>query len=172
MFSALAKKLFRREDPASRALPDPKTLLDEALAFQITSDYRAAQAVYLKYLQLRPYDTAAMNELACCLASSGDEAAAEAIFEKAHALDDSNIAVAVNYASVLRSRARIDDAVEVLIKAQIQSPALANIYNIFAAIQFSIGNTPLAREFALKGWLSSFDDLRLANCFLFNSAYA
>ena len=151
---------------------DPDDLRTKADELNAQNDFRSAVKLYREYLAIKPYDVGAMNELACCLSATGDDQTAAKIFEQAFKLDDSNLAVSVNYASVLKNRWLTDNGLAHLRRARIHSPAHPNINAVYGALRFAVGDAVVATRHALTGWLGIFDSLRMANSYLFTVAYA
>lgn len=145
--------------------------LDQAISFQLNGDQRKAITAFRSHLQRFPHDVTAMNNLGCCLLDTGDDNAARNLFEKAFLLDDSNLAVIINYAKSLVDKQRISECMQYLPQARAYEPDSPNVDSLCASIALAKGDADMARKYALKAWLGTFDNLRSANCYLFNTSY-
>jgi predicted O-linked N-acetylglucosamine transferase (SPINDLY family) len=141
----------------------------EALLHQ--GDFRSAIPAYRNYLKDFPYDVAAMNDLGCCLANTGDDVGAATVFDQAFSLDDTYLPVVVNHAKSITDRQRSAEALPYLRQAKVYDADFYASDAVLGAIALAMGNAELACRYARRAWLASFDNLRLANCYLLNCAY-
>ena len=170
MLFQIVKDLIKRP---SRNEPGKSSLeiLETAQRYFRTGEIRLAIPSFRRYLEANPFDVGALNDLGCCLAIVGDDAEASALFEKAFSLDDSYIPAAINHAKNLADRQLSAQAMPYLAHAKLYSPNFCATDSVLASILLSRGLTSRARAHARRAWLASFDDLRLANCYLLYTAY-
>jgi predicted O-linked N-acetylglucosamine transferase (SPINDLY family) len=152
------------------AAVDHAALLERAHVLAL-SDNRAAITAYRDYLERVPTDLEALNGLGACLADIGDAAQAAAAFELAYSLDDTFIPAMVNHAKLLLDQDKASEAIPFLERAKICRPSFMHTDAVYAGICLKAGQTERARKFQLKSALAHFDNLRLANCYLFWTAY-
>ena len=164
------KSIFARKSGQNN-LAAQKISFDHANALQQSGDHRSAIGEYLVHLKNFPRDVDAMNNLACCFDAIGDRAASAELFEKAFMLDDSNLEVVVNYAKCWVDKQRIDECLKYLPQAKVYDPDSPHISAVYASVALAKGDPDHARKYALKAWLGYFDNLRVANCYLFYCAY-
>lgn len=155
-----------REDPEAL-----KISFEHAHSSQLRGDQRTAITEYRAHLQRFPLDVNAMNNLGCCLDEIGDRVESGELFEKAFLLDDSNLAVIINYAKSLVDKQRINECLKYLPQAKSYESDSPNVNAVYAGMTLAMGDADSARIYALKAWLGSFDKLRLANCYLFYCSY-
>lgn len=164
------KKLFSRG--SSRHDPEAqKTSFEHANSFNLSGDQRTAIKEFRDHLQHFPLDVDAMNNLGCCLNDTGDRDASGELFEKAFLIDDSNLPVVINYAKSLVDKHRINDCLKYLPQAKSYEPDSPNVDAVYAGMALAKGDADTARSYALKAWLGSFENLRMANCYLFYCSY-
>lgn len=156
----------RRHDPEAQ-----KISFEHANALQLSGDQRTAIIEYRAHLERFPQDVDAINNLACCLDETGDRAGSAELFEKAFTLDDSNLAVIINYAKSWVDKQRIDECLKYLPQAKAYDPDSPHVSAVYAGVALAKGDADTARKYALKAWLGYFDNLRVANCYLFYCAY-
>lgn len=170
LFDAIKKILFQRVaryDPEKR-----QASLERVEAIKLGGDFRTAIKGYRKHLELYPYDLDAINNFGCCLSDLGNDDAAAVQFELAFSLDETFQPAIVNYARHFQAKRRTKECLTYLKHAKITSPNNRSIDVVLAGAALNQGNVEMARHYGLKAWLSHFDDLRPANCFLFYSSYA
>lgn len=170
MIPFFIKKIFSRNKVKEKEI-NAAELLRQADELNANNDFRTAQRLYRDYLDINPHHVGALNELACCLAAIGDEKSAIEIFSKARILDDSDLAITVNYAAVLKNQWCTDQSLVLLRNARARSPAMPNIFTVYSSICQARGDAAGTRRHALNGWLGIFDNLRLANSYMFACAY-
>jgi protein O-GlcNAc transferase len=79
----------------------------------------------------------------------------------------------VNHAKFLIEQTRGAEGLVHLQKARAADPMFAHTDAVYAGLRLNnLGDVEQARYFQLRAWLANFDNLRLANCFLFYSSYA
>ncbi len=149
-----------------------QSLAERASKAMSAGDKHSAIDLYKQYLKLDPKEPNALNNLGLCLADLGNLAEAHQAFELAYRLDDSNMLVVVNHARCLVDSKNIKEAIPHLVRAQVTIPQYPYTHAIYAAIQLAVGHADKARKFALRAWLAEFDNLRLANSYMWNSSYA
>lgn len=156
------------------AQPDPvkrSRSFEFANSFNLCGDSRTAIKEFRKHLLSFPLDVDALNNLGCCLSEIGDNNAAAELFEKAFLLDDSNLSVITNYAKTLVDRQQINACLKYLPQAKAYEPDSSHVNAVYASMAQAKGDANRARSYGLKAWLGSFDNLRMANCYLFYCSY-
>lgn len=174
MLLDFAKRLLRRASHPfgpSSTTPDTETLLRDAV--KLANDRRLRESVeaWKAYVEHRPHDVDALNNLGAALATVGQEAESIRYFDLAYSLDDSHLPSIANYANVLKSRNRSAEALDLLVKARIQAPGLAGIRANYASLLFSLGEAEAAIEHTLHAWLGDFDSPRAVDLYLFTATY-
>jgi protein O-GlcNAc transferase len=172
MLKNLVKDLFKRI--GAKSVHAKKAELIEKISDAVKSrETQHAIKLLRLLLELDPKNIQAMTELGIRLAEVGEANEAFQFFELAHRLDDSNMLVAVNYAShLLAKHQKTSDVIELLERAQLFVPNYPQINTAYAAVQLSLGNAENARKFSLKGWLADFDNNRMADSYLWYASYA
>ena len=170
MLLQILKKLTGQALPKKQAAQPDAELLERAHSLAMR-DNRTAIKAYRKYLETAPTDVMALNGLGACLADIGDLAQAAAMFELAYSLDDTFVPVMVNHAKLLNDQHRGGEALTYLTRCKTVSPQFLHADAVYAGILFKRGDTTRARGFQLKSSLANFDNLRLANCYQFWTAY-
>lgn len=155
---------------SAKAAPDPG-LLDRAMQLAQGGDLRAAIKAYREYLAADPANPAALNGLAACLSNLGDLQQATELFEMAYSMDDTYIPAVVNRAKLLIDFTRGAEALTYLKRAKVVEPHFLHTDAVYAGLCFKTGDPARARGFQARASRSSFDNLRLANCYLFWTAY-
>ncbi|BAL26206.1 hypothetical protein AZKH_3922 [Azoarcus sp. KH32C] len=112
-----------------------------------------------------------MNDLGCCLSNTGDDSGAAAIFDQAFALNDAYLPVVVNHAKSITDSQRSREALPYLRQAKVYDADFYASDAVLGSIALAMGDAELACRLAKRAWLASFDNLRLANCYLLNCAY-
>ncbi len=174
MLLDFARRLMRRASHpfASPARPtDVQALLDEAVKLFSKRRLRESVDAWKAYLEHRPHDVDALNNLGAALATVGQEGESIRYFDLAYSLDDSHLPSISNYANVLKSRNRSAEALDLLAKARIQSPGLAGIRANYASLLFSLGEAESAIDHTLHAWLADFDGPRAVDQYLFTATY-
>lgn len=170
MLSQLLSRFFRRPEP-KRSAASRELSLDAANGLMQRGDRHAAISEFRKYLETDPFNVEALNSLGACLADTGNTAEASATFELAYSLDDNFIPAVINHAKLLVDRRRSCDALPFLQEVKLGNPRFSHSDVVYAALCLNLGHAKKARHFQLRGWLGNFDDLRVANCYLFTTAY-
>lgn len=169
MLIRLIKQLFFSDKIKKDNLKDIILLEAENL---LNSGYtRDALNKYLSVLKIDSVNIIALNCIAVCYADLGDINKAKFYFDLAYSLDDTFLPVIVNSAKFLVENNQIESALNSLKKAKIVDPSFSHTDTVFAAVCLKQGDSLRAREVQLQPWMANFDNLRLADCFLFNSAY-
>ncbi|WPB56867.1 hypothetical protein [Xylophilus sp. GOD-11R] len=159
----------KKKSNTSDVLPE---LIEQAYVAMSAGELRKAADFFKKILEIDPYHVRSLNDLGVCHADMGDLPEAARLFEFAYSLDDTYIAAVVNHAKMLNDQRRSDEALEHLKLARLNDPDFIAVDAIYSAICLHRGDVVKARFFQLKSWLANFDNLRLANGFLFDTAYA
>jgi predicted O-linked N-acetylglucosamine transferase (SPINDLY family) len=170
LFDAIKKMLFQRVKQHNPE--EQKISLERVEAIKSGGDFRTAIKEYRKHLERFPYDLHAINNLGVCLSDLGDEDAGAAQFELAFSLDETFQPAIVNYARYFQCKRRTKECLTYLRHAKTIKPDNRSIDVVFAGVAMSQGDAETAKRYGLKAWLSHFDDLRPANCFLFYCSYA
>lgn len=170
----MLKKIFSRifsKDVAAAVEFDLQQQIDKADELRERGDLHAAMVVYRECLAHDQFNVNLINVLGACLWDVGDEQEALACFELAYSLDDSHIPAVTNYAKVLVDKKRSSEAIALLEHAVVCEPNFSNIYTIYASALFARGDGVHAKDLYLKGWLGSFDSLRMVNGYFFPLSY-
>lgn len=146
--------------------------LDQAEKLMALGDKRAAIEMLREHLKSDPCNVAVLNNLGTCLADTGNLAEAESTFELAFSLDDSYMPAVVNHAKMLIDRQRSAEGMRSLLQAKVCEPDFSHVDAVYAGLTLVNGDASKATQFQLKAWLANFDNLRMANCYLFYSSYA
>lgn len=144
---------------------------DRANSYNLIGDSRTAAKQFQEHLERYPLDVEAMNNLGCCLVDIGDHDQAGSLFERAFSIDDSYLPVIINHAKSLSDKQRIYDGLPYLRQAKAYEPDSPSVNAVYGGMALAKGDAELARSYALQAWLGSFDNLRLANCYLFYCSY-
>lgn len=145
--------------------------LEEGECLLNQGNIRLALNAFKKHLETDPYNVIAINCMGVCLSDLGDLQAATNAFGLAYSLDDTHLPAIVNYAKLLIDQNKINEARSYLRQARIIDPNFSHTDAVYAGLCLKTGNVTKAREIQLKAWLANFDNLRLANCHLFNCTY-
>lgn len=147
-------------------------VLAAASALMIEGKLREAIDKYHKYLEIDPYNVIALNDLGVCLANIGDMQEAHRLFGLAYCMDDSYTPAVVNHASFLIDQKQSIEGLFYLKSARALDPKFSHINAVYARLCLNYrGDVKAARHFQLRAWVADFDNLRLANSYLFYSSY-
>lgn len=135
-------------------------------------DHRSAIKSFREHLAQHPLDVAALNDLGCSLESIGDTRGAGQCFSQALIINDAYPPLVINHAKNLVETQRIDAAFPILQRLKTIDPDSPHIYAALGSIAHRIGNAKEGSEYDLLAWLAIFDDLRVANCYLFHLTYS
>lgn len=175
MLLDFAKRLLRRAprvfESLSSSTPEIEALLRKVEELSKERRLRESIDVWKAYLEHRPHDVNALNNLGAALATIGQEDESIRYFDLAYSLDDSHLPSIANYANVLKSRNRSSEAMELLAQARIQAPSLPGIRANYASLLFSFGEAAAAIEHTLHAWLGDFDSPRGGDLYLFTATY-
>lgn len=171
MLLKLIKGFWRQRPSVADSLNAWQDTLARANNLMQRGDNRSAITEYRKYLEVFPDNVEALNNLACCLVDIGNNEEATRYFQIAFILDDSYPPAIVNHAKQLGSHSRSEEAIAYLRQAKSYDPNFHHVDSVYAGILLARCRVPLARQYALRAWLGSFDNLRFANCYLFYCAY-
>lgn len=151
---------------------DREVLLAEASALMAQGQSREAVNKYREYLKLDPSNVTALNDLGVCLANIGDLQEAHRFFELAYSMDDSYVPAVVNHAKFLVDQKKSYEGLPYLQNARALDPRFSHVDAVYAGLCLSSrGDVAGARYFQLQAWVANFDNLRLANGYLFDCAY-
>lgn len=173
MFLKIIQSIFRPKVPSSaRVSNEHAERINQAAELYAQGNSRQALEILRKVLQEDPYHVPALTTMGACLADIGDQQEAMRVFELAYSLDDHYLPAVVNNARMLADKRQSPQALPFLRQAKAMEANFAPIDNVYASICHTMGKIDDARHFHLRAWLSNFDNLRLANSYLFNTAYA
>jgi len=150
----------------------PLIAYDKAAQFVEQGDIRSAIAELQQHLTRVPHDIIAINNLGCLLSDTGDEAGAARCFDLAYSLDDSFLPSMINHAKTLKEQKKSTESLKFLWQAKAFNPDLSLVNSVYASVANAYGDAETGKRYTLKTWLGSFDNLRFANSYLFNCAYA
>lgn len=142
-----------------------------AASLMRSGDLRGAIAGFRNCLKVDPFNVKVLNDLGVCLSDTGNLREATVTFELAYSLDDSFSPVVVNHAKVLSDQRKSTEALPYLRQAKLAEVDFSHADAVYASICLNLGDAELACHFQLQAWLANFDNLRLANCYLFYSSY-
>lgn len=145
--------------------------ISEADAHRAKGELHEAIVAYEACLEIDKSNVELINSLGACYIDVGREGDGRYQFELAYSLDDSYIPGVANYAKTLIDNRETTRALELLEHVHICEPDFYNIYAMYAALCFKLGDAERARHFYLKAWLGGFDSLRMANAYLFPLSY-
>ena len=156
------------ESPSATEQTD---VLAHAEALLTSGHPREALPLYLGWLETHSAPALAHNAVGACYSDTGDQAKAKHHFDLAYALDDLHPAILANRAKMHLEVHQYDEAHRCLQRLASLGPDFSHLYAVHSSLCIARGEAELARRAALKAWQGNFDNLRTANCFLFNSAY-
>lgn len=133
---------------------------------------REALPLYLQWLETHPDHALAHNAAGVCYSDMGDQAKAKHHFDLAFALDDLHPAILANRAKMHLDVHEYAETHRCLQRLASLGPDFSHLYAVHSGLCIAQGEAELARRAALKAWLGNFDNLRTANVFLFDNAYA
>ncbi|QHI98994.1 hypothetical protein GT347_13950 [Xylophilus rhododendri] len=134
-------------------------------------EWRAAIDALRELLRIDPQNVSALIRLGISLVEIGETAEAYEKFSLAYRLDDSNMEAVVNYARCLLDSGDDEQARVLLVRAQTVIPGYPHIDSIYSSLLFRRGDTESATTFALRAWLSYFDNGRMPDGYLWTRAY-
>lgn len=171
VLAAALSGLFRRVD--TEALKQ-QALVSLAAAHEAlrNNDVRTAIANFKAYLDKEPHDHEAINDLGYCYGRIGDSAESARLFDQAYALNSTYLPGVTNHAKTLADRQHSEEALPLLRMVKAQNPDYWNTDIVMAAVCQARGEISAACRYSRDAWLKNFDELRLANSYLFNCSYA
>ncbi|MDD4927366.1 MAG: hypothetical protein PHF58_12800 [Methylotenera sp.] len=172
MFLKLINFLFKSTNKLVTDVDKRKVSLQKANELFMLGDKHAAVIAFKAYLKTDPYNIQVLNDLGACFADIGNVKDSIATFELAYSLDDNFMPVVVNHAKMLNDSRRSTEAMPLLKQAKVSDPNFSHTDAVYGDLRLKMGDLVSARYFHLRSWLANFDNLRLANCHLFTSAYA
>lgn len=170
MLKKIFSRIFSKGAPSAVEF-DLQQQINKADELRGRGDLHAAMVVYRECLVHDQLNVNLINVLGACLWDVGNEQEALACFELAYSLDDTHIPAVTNYAKVLVDKKRTSEAIALLKHAVVCEPNFSNIYTIYASALFARGEGRRAKDLYLKGWLGSFDTLRMVNGYFFPLSY-
>ncbi len=170
MLLNIFSRLLRGVKPNAPAF-DLKSKKAEADAYYNKGKLHEAIDLYRQCLERDRFNVELLNSLGACLDDIGDDDGGRQYFELAYSIDDTYLPGVVNYAKKLADKKETERALELLEYVHACEPDYNHIFPIYAAVCFSRGWVERALYFYRKGWLGSFDSLRMANAYLFALAY-
>ena len=171
MLSSLFGRLLGFQKPPKVDEFDLKAKIHDADEHRMRGELHEAILLYEECLTVDKQNVELINSLGACYVDVGREREGLAQFELAYSLDDAYIPGVANYAKTLLDNRETTRALELLEHIHICEPDFGNIYAIYAALCFKMGDAERARYFYMKGWMSAFDSLRMANAYLFPLSY-
>ena len=136
------------------------------------NDVRSAISHFRAYLESEPHDHEAINDLGYCYAKIGDTTESARLFDQAYALNSTYLPGVTNHAKILADRQRSEEALPLLLLVKAQNPDYWNTDIVMAAVRQARGEVAAACRHSRDAWFKNFDELRLANNYLFNCCYA
>lgn len=133
---------------------------------------RVALPLYLRWLETHPDHALAHNAAGVCYSDMGDKVKANHHFDLAYALDDLHPAILANRARMQLEVYEYAETHRCLQRLASLGTDFSHLYAVHSGLCIAQGEAELARRAALKAWLGNFDNLRIANAFLFDNAYA
>lgn len=165
-------RLFRSGKSSVLRGLDIKSRKSEADDLRAMGKLHEAIDLYRECLEVDRFNVDLLNSLGACLDDIGDDEAGRECFELAYSIDDTYIAGVVNYAKKLADKRDSTRALALLEYVNVCEPDYNHVHPIYASVCFARGDAERAADFQLKGWLGSFDSLRMANSYLFTLAYS
>lgn len=171
MLSSLFGRLLGFRKASKVDAFDLNAKIRDADNHRMRGELHEAILLYEECLAVDKQNVELINSLGACYVDVGREQEGRAQFELAYSLNDAYIPGVANYAKSLVDNRETTRALELLEHIHICEPDFGNIYAIYAALCFKMGDTARARHFYMKGWLGAFDSLRMANAYLFPLSY-
>lgn len=171
MLFKFIKQFFSKPTHSSQKKNDLEKIISEAEKLLNSGYVRDALKKYNVALEIDKVNVIALNGAAVCYSDLGDFNQAEIYFDLAYSLDDTCLPVIVNSAKFALDKDKIQSALVSLKKSKIVNPNFTHTDAVFSGVCLKQGNSLGAREIQLHAWMANFDHLRLANCFLFYTAY-
>lgn len=157
---------------ANKSKKSIEDILEKSSALMAEGKSREAIDSFRSYLKINPSNVAALNDIGVCLANIGDMQEAHRFFELAYSMDDSYTPAVVNHAKFLVDQNRSGEGLEYLKNARALDPLFSHVDAVYAGLCLNnIGDAAQAQYFQLQAWIANFDNLRLANCYLFYNSY-
>lgn len=171
MLSSLFGRLFGFQKTSKMGAFDLSAKIRDADEHRMRGELHEAILLYEECLAVDEKNVELLNSLGACYVDVGREQEGRAQFELAYSLNDAYIPGVANYAKSLVDNRETTRALELLEHIHICEPDFGNVYAIYAALCFKMGDAVRARHFYLKGWMAAFDSLRMANAYLFPLSY-
>lgn len=170
IFSAVLHGVFKRNE-AEASKENASKSLQLAKAALMEGDVRVAMGYFESYLEFHPYDCAAINDLGFCYDAIGNVNQAAILFDRAYQLDSTFLPGISNHAKTLVDRKRSQEALSLIRMVKAQSPDSGIADFVLVTLRQGRGEIELACRHARDAWMKSFDSLRQANNYVFNSSY-
>jgi predicted O-linked N-acetylglucosamine transferase (SPINDLY family) len=145
--------------------------LERADKFIANGDFPRAIAEIQKYLKRDPHNCQLMLALSNCYEQLGNKPLSRHYAEVAYTLNDTYIVAIFHWARALIDCNRCEEALPLFALIKDNTPFAEGVNSALSGICMSLGDAYRAKEFQMTAWLSDFDDLRNANCYLFRLAY-
>lgn len=167
--AAMSGILKRNSSDANEKNPDDSIRLAR-IALE-SGDARDAIVHFERYLECSPYDCAAINDLGYCYGVIGDTDQAAKLFDRAYQLDGAFLPGLSNHAKTLVDQRRSEEALGLIRKVKAQNPDIWSADSVLSGLRQGRGEIESACRHAKDAWMKSFDGLRQANNYIFNSSY-
>ena len=171
MLNWLAKKIFGKKSNNTIDIDNTDAIFREANSLVEQGDRRSAIAALERYLEVVPTNVYALNNLGVCYMEAGDQVRAHRAFDLAYSLDDNFAPGVINRAKMLSDLRRSSDALQLIRHVRASHPNFHHFNAVYGGVLFNLGGVAEARHHHLTAWLSSFENLRNANCYLFHSTF-
>jgi predicted O-linked N-acetylglucosamine transferase (SPINDLY family) len=165
------QKIYKKINRTYQYLISIGVRLDKADEYFVAKDYRSAINEAEKYLRRDPHNARMYLFLANCHELLGEKDSALRYFKVAYTLDDTYVLAIFHWARMLVAAHRSEEALPLLALIKDDTTLAEAVDSTLSAICMDRGDAYRAKEFQLASWLSDFDNLRNANCYLFRLAY-
>ncbi len=170
ILSSALSGLFVRHDPGTRK-KQAQELLSLAEAALKRGDARDAIAHFESYLEFQPHDCTAINDLGYCYGVIGDHGQAAKLFDRVYQLGSSSLPGLSTHAKTFVDQRRSEEALALIRMVKAQSPEGWGTDSVLGSLRQGRGEVELCCRHAKDAWMKSFDGLRQANNYVFNSSY-
>ncbi|WP_342620305.1 hypothetical protein [Rhodoferax sp. GW822-FHT02A01] len=145
--------------------------LDKADKYFHEKKYAEAIAEAQKYLKREPHNIHIILFIANCYELMGKKAESKEYFRLAYTIDDTYVPAIYHWARMLIDSHESEEALPLLALIKDDTILAEAVDSLLSAICMDRGDAYRAKEFQLASWMSDFDNLRNANCYLFRLAY-
>lgn len=171
MLNWLTKKLFGKKHIEAIDVDSTEAIFREAHLLFERGDRRSAIAALERYLEIVPTSVYALNNLGICYMEAGDQVRANRAFDLAFSLDDNFAPGVINRAKMFCDQRRSTEALQLIRNLRASHPNFHYFRAVYGGVLFNLGCVEEARHQHLFAWLSFFENLRNANCYLFHSTF-